>query len=204
MKNKIEIMLSMQDAMNTRVNPVWRDSNNEWYRAIWTECAEMLEHYGWKWWKHQEPDLNQVQLELIDIFHFAMSDYLLRESDYSVLAKNIANELGQNLESRETDFKNAIEQAAMNTIRDKTLSFSEFANLMKLGGLEFEQLYQLYVGKNVLNFFRQDHGYKDGSYQKIWLEREDNEHLSEILTTLNSDDEDFKDQVYQALEARYP
>ena len=67
MKQQLIIMLEMQDAMNTKVNPDWRSANNEWYRAIWVECAEMLDHYGWKWWKHQEPDLNQVKLELIDI-----------------------------------------------------------------------------------------------------------------------------------------
>ena len=63
MKNQLVVMLEMQDAMNARVNPDWRNAGNAWYRAIWTECAEMLDHYGWKWWKHQQPDLEQVQLE---------------------------------------------------------------------------------------------------------------------------------------------
>ena len=80
MRNKLLTMLELQDAMNARVNPVWREANNEWYRAIWTECAEMLDHYGWKWWKHQQPDLDQVRLELVDIIHFAMSDYLLQDN----------------------------------------------------------------------------------------------------------------------------
>ena len=78
MKKQLLVMLEMQDAMNSRVNPDWRSAGNAWYRAIWTECAEMLDHYGWKWWKHQPADLEQVRLELVDIMHFAMSDYLLR------------------------------------------------------------------------------------------------------------------------------
>ena len=86
-------MLEMQDAMNARVNPEWRSAGNAWYRAIWTECAEMLDHYGWKWWKHQKPDLEQVQLELVDIMHFAMSDYLLREDDNQAVAARIEAEL---------------------------------------------------------------------------------------------------------------
>jgi len=54
-----------------------------------------------------------------------------------------------------------------------------------------------------LNFFRQDHGYQDGTYVKEWQGREDNEHLSELLETLESSAADFPDQVYEALSARY-
>ena len=62
-------MLQLQEAMNIKVNPDWQNQGFEWYRAIWIECAEMLDHYGWKWWKKQDVDLPQVQLELVDIFH---------------------------------------------------------------------------------------------------------------------------------------
>ena len=34
------------------------------------ECSELLDHYGWKWWKHQATDLDQVKLEIVDIWHF--------------------------------------------------------------------------------------------------------------------------------------
>ena len=65
--------------------------------------------------------------------------------------------------------------------------------------MAFDELYEIYVGKNVLNMFRQDHGYKDGSYIKIWQGREDNEHLADIMKTLDSDSVTFKDDVYAAL-----
>ena len=55
-----------------------------------------------------------------------------------------------------------------------------------------------------MNFFRQDHGYRDGSYMKTWGEREDNEHLVEILTTLDANDAEFQTLVYAALKQRYP
>jgi len=42
-------------------------------------------------------------------------------------------------------------------------------------------LFEMYVAKNVLNKFRQDHGYKEGSYHKVWNGREDNEVLAEII-----------------------
>ena len=202
MQTQLLVMLEMQDAMNSRVNPDWRQAGNAWYRAIWTECAEMLDHYGWKWWKHQQPDLEQVQLELVDIMHFAMSDYLLQDSDNTAVAARIEAELSDPRQAQ--DIRAAIEVMAQTTIAQQSMHFSDFANIMALIEMDFEQLYRTYVGKNVLNFFRQDHGYKDGSYIKVWEGREDNEHLAELLASLDSNSPDFRDAVYQGLKARYP
>ena len=202
MQAQSRLMLEMQDAMNARVNPDWRSAGNAWYRAIWTECAEMLDHYGWKWWKHQQADIEQVRLELVDILHFAMSDYLLREPDYDHAAKRIADELSNPGDG--TDIREVIEWLAQSTIAARRMHFSDFANLMKLIDFDFDELYRLYVGKNVLNFFRQDHGYKDGSYVKSWAGREDNEHLAELLGELDSSSPGFRDDLYAGLAARYP
>ena len=195
-------MLEMQDAMNARVNPDWRSAGNAWYRAIWTECAEMLDHYGWKWWKHQQPDLEQVRLELVDILHFAMSDYLLRDADNHTVAATIEAELSQ--PSPGDDIRTAIEVMAQSTIAQKRMHFSDFATVMNLIEMDFDALFRSYVGKNVLNFFRQDHGYKDGSYIKVWQDREDNEHLVEVLNQLDSNGTGFRDAVYRGLQERYP
>jgi dimeric dUTPase (all-alpha-NTP-PPase superfamily) len=202
MQTQLLIMLEMQDAMNARVNPDWRKAGNAWYRAIWTECAEMLDHYGWKWWKHQQPDLEQVRLELVDILHFAMSDYLLRDDDVAAVAARIEAELGD--PRQQQDLRIAIETMAQSTIARQSMHFSDFASIMILLEMDFDALFRSYVGKNVLNFFRQDHGYKDGSYIKVWQGREDNEHLVEILKSLDSSHDDFRDDVYLGLRKRYP
>ena len=75
---QITQMLTMQDAMNSRVSDTWKNNNYEWYRAIWVECAEMLDHHGWKWWKAQTLDLPQVQMELVDVWHFALSHMIIQ------------------------------------------------------------------------------------------------------------------------------
>jgi len=54
-----------------------------------------------------------------------------------------------------------------------------------------------------LNIFRQDNGYKDGSYQKVWDGREDNEHLADVLATLDCDSASFKKDIYLALNEIY-
>ena len=67
----------------------------------------------------------------------------------------------------------------------------------------FRSLFRQYLGKNVLNFFRQDHGYREGSYRKLWGGREDNEHLLELLPTIDTNARDAEAMLYSALEARY-
>lgn len=202
MKEKILTMLEMQDAMNSKVNPDWRNAGSEWYRAIWTECAEMLDHYGWKWWKHQQPDMDQVKLEIVDIWHFAMSDLLIRGESTDEIAARIEAELPCPVEAG--DIRQSIESLALVTLQTKSAHVCEFAGLMQCAGLEFDDLFRMYVGKNVLNFFRQDHGYKDGSYIKVWAGREDNEHLAEIMSSLDPDEAGFAELVYQRLESAYP
>ncbi|MBB3168214.1 dUTP diphosphatase [Simiduia aestuariiviva] len=205
MRAQLEKMLVLQDSMNAKVNPEWRAQNFAWYRAIWVECAELLDHYGWKWWKKQQPDVEQVRLELIDIWHFGLSMVLTEQPDpeqrLSYLAESLAN-----LEPKELDaeaFRQELEAFAGEVITKQHFSVRHFARLLAGVGMGFDDLYTGYVGKNVLNFFRQDHGYKDGTYKKVWSGREDNEHLVDAVNALDHAALDFPEALYQALTDRY-
>jgi len=195
-------MLTMQHNMNTRVHENWVAQNFEWYRAAWIECGELIDHYGFKWWKKQEPDMEQARLEVIDIWHFGMSALFVEDKSIEQIADEIHAELAAH-EVVETGVREATEALALHCLETHSFSPSKFWDLMLAVGLDFDALYTAYVGKNVLNFFRQDHGYKEGSYVKNWQGREDNEHLVELVSALDGSAEDFADQVYQALEARY-
>ena len=202
MKSRLASMLQLQDAMNTKVNEDWRKQGFPWYRAIWVECAELLDHYGWKWWKQQEPDIEQVKLELIDIWHFGLSQLLLEQSDQSLLIDQLASAFAKTPDSS-GDFRAELETFTLSTLATRRFNPSEFVVLLRVAGLDFEELYTRYIGKNVLNFFRQDHGYIDGSYRKNWGGREDNEHLVELTATLNASAPEFMDDLYKALAERY-
>lgn len=200
--NQITQMLSMQDAMNSRVSETWQENNYEWYRAIWVECAEMLDHHGWKWWKHQEIDVPQVQLELVDIFHFGLSLRLMAGNSVEYIAEQLALEITQT--SSEKDFKIALENLASAAITNKAFSGQAFADCLSLINMDLDELFRQYVGKNTLNFFRQDHGYKEGSYIKIWNGEEDNEVLANVVKTLDPSLENFQQTLYQVLKEKYP
>ena len=200
--NQINQMLTMQDAMNSRVSETWRDNGYEWYRAIWVECAEMLDHHGWKWWKHQEIDVGQVQLELVDIFHFGLSLRLMTGASVNDIAAELVNELTQG--SDEGDFKIALEKLASAAVTNKNFDAIALADCMRLMNMDLNELFKQYVGKNTLNFFRQDHGYKEGTYIKIWHGEEDNEVLANLVNSLDVSASDFQQQLYAALETKYP
>ena len=199
---QINQMLSMQDAMNSRVSETWRANNYEWYRAIWVECAEMLDHHGWKWWKHQEIDIAQVQLELVDIFHFGLSLRLMAGDSVDEISAKLAEELTKS--SAEADFKIALEHLASAAVTHKSFDGVAFSDCMRLMQMDLDELFRQYVGKNTLNFFRQDHGYKTGSYIKIWHGEEDNEVLAQLVSSLDSQDENFQKNLYKALSDKYP
>jgi dimeric dUTPase (all-alpha-NTP-PPase superfamily) len=199
---QIKIMLDLQDSMNTKVNANWQTQGYEWYRAIWVECAELLDHYGWKWWKKQTPDTEQVALELIDIWHFGLSILLQSGTKPELIVAQIQNQLV--IATDEQDFRLDLEKFVAATLNDHQFHIGLFGRLMAGIDMSFEQLYRGYVGKNVLNFFRQDHGYKDGSYRKHWHDgREDNEHLVEVVLSLDTTKVEFKDELYVALKDRY-
>ncbi len=205
MKFKILAMLEMQDNMNSKVHLDWINQKFDWYRAIWIESAELMDHHGWKWWKQQNCDTEQVKLELIDIWHFGLSIIIINQGISDETASNIADQLTAGLENNDQslDLLQKVEMFAAHTLTHRDFSIELFAALIDHSQISINDLYRSYVGKNVLNFFRQDHGYQDGTYIKVWSGQEDNEHLVEILSKLDTESPSFKDDIYQQLLSRY-
>jgi len=198
----LRTMARMQEAHNRHVHPDWRTQGYEYYRAIWVECAELLDHFGWKWWKQQDVDIDQVKLEIVDIWHFALSDLLRAEALSDELAAPLVFEPAAG-DGDPRAFRLAVEELARITLAERAFRMAPFVRVMRTLPMGYLELFSLYVGKNVLNNFRQDHGYRTGQYRKLWAGREDNEHLVEVLEGLSCDPEEVPDAVYAALKVRY-
>lgn len=194
-------MARLQDDHNRHVAEDWRERGFPYYRAVWVECAELLDHFGWKWWKRQQPDLGQVRLEVVDIWHFGLSMLLLEDGVDDALVAAFHEGVGQ---PRELEaFRNDVEALAAEALGTRKFSVPAFIHLLNDLGMDLADLSREYIGKNVLNNFRQAHGYQDGSYRKNWAGREDNEHLLEVIAGLDAAAADFPDQLWQALGHRY-
>ncbi len=202
MRQQLITMLEMQERMNRKVHPDWIAQHFAWYRALWIECAELIEHHGYKWWKKQQPDWEHIRLEVVDIWHFGMSMRFDGSNTPRQIADEMIDELGLSPPA-DLPLLEAVEALASGVLGDRRFRVSHFWSVMNAAGMDSDSLFAAYVGKNVLNFFRQDNGYKDGSYRKQWAGKEDNEHLSELMKQLDNADSSFPQRLYEALSNRY-
>jgi len=222
--NKVEQMLELQQQLNDATNGEgWENGVTkngkliDWARCTYLECAELIESYPWKHWKNidAEPDYDNIKIEAVDIWHFIMSQMLQEykregKGDIPTLTKAI-----ESLPNFEAFTKppspsglNSYEQIEVVENLMRTLFCDKgskalmeaFIDVAMQSGLYLTTLYQLYLGKNILNQFRQDHGYKEGSYIKIWDGEEDNVAMQHIL---EKNPEITPDALYQLLEEAY-
>ncbi len=223
--DKILQMLQLQQQLNDATNGEgWEKGVTkngkiiDWKRCTYLECAELIESYPWKHWKNidAQPDYANIKIEAVDIWHFIMSqgleDYKMQNlGSIENLAQNI-NKL-PNFSTFTADIipttKNYYEQIEVVEVLMKTLFCGDstealmesFIDVAVQSGLNLDALYKLYVGKNILNKFRQDHGYKEGTYIKIWNSEEDNVTMQGIL---ESNEVISPEGLYEALSKAYP
>jgi dimeric dUTPase (all-alpha-NTP-PPase superfamily) len=223
--DKILLMLQLQAQLNDATNgDEWTNGVTkngkiiDWNRCIYMECAEMIDSFSWKHWKNidKEPDWDNLQIEVVDVWHFIIS---LAIENYSKNLKGGIEDLAINisqLESFQTididSKKFASQDEVMRKVEQIMLLvlnkdeqqinklISEFFDLVLMSGLDLTSLYRLYVGKNILNQFRQDNGYKDGSYIKEWNGEEDNV----VMKRIWEEDSHIKpDALYKELTKLY-
>lgn len=227
--DKIRQMLQMQDEINSKVHPEWREEEYPWFRAIWTECAELLELVSWKWWKADEPITpareEKILGEVVDIFHFYLSAVMVgSDAERQNIAEQLASDFDASsfaLSSRPYEgclISRRAEQLihTVLTYRDNSNGLMPYSDGVIRGkamvrlccavGLDLDQLFVRYVGKNCLNKLRQAHGYKEGTYSRTWAGRDDNDVLVEIQAEVNGlpvDPHEYGDRLYGVLEAEY-
>lgn len=226
--NKLLSMLTLQQQLNDATNGIgWEKGMTKegkrinWRRCIYMESAEMIDSFGWKHWKSiaQPTDYANLQIEIVDVWHFIMSlvleDGIYRENEtHEQMAAWMAATEGYALLSSEKIPAFAPDEALMlkiETLMRRSLEpaidgdlqkmVDDFFRLSVMGGLNLDELYRLYVGKNILNQFRQDHGYKEGSYVKIWNGLEDN---AVMKNGWEANPDMSPSELYEVLSKAYP
>ena len=222
--NKILQMLELQQSLNDATNGLnWEDGITkngkkiDWRRCIYLESAELVESYPWKHWKNIDasPDYENIKIEIVDIWHFVMSETLrIYKIDNLGSIENIATMVSQmeGFQDFQKDEKSKLLDiySEISLVEDmiKVLFCNQDINALIVSfltmssklNLKLTELYELYVGKNILNKFRQNNGYKEGSYIKIWNGEEDNVVMQNIL---KERDDITPDKLYEALSKAY-
>ncbi|MCF6340476.1 MAG: dUTP diphosphatase [Sulfurimonas sp.] len=197
--DKILLMLQLQAELNDATNGEdWTKGITKngrkinWQRCIYMECAEIIDSFSWKHWKslNKEADWDNIQIEVVDVWHFVIS---LAIENYSQTLRGGIDDLAINISelkcfnkidttnelfASQEEVIEKVENIMLHSLREEILNLEglicDFFDLVVMSGLDLESLYKLYVGKNILNQFRQDNGYKDGTYIKVWAGEEDN------------------------------
>lgn len=214
MNNMFKTMVELQHKFNEETIENYLDKNLNWNSAIIAESGELLDSLGYKWWKKQTPDMDNVKVEAIDLLHFVISRKI---QEYYVplhANKHIKRE-NNHLKKTYIDFKEYfteiekydsfdlnIEELIRLLICDSFDGFLALKFIFQQLNMSNEDVYIAYIVKNCLNKFRQHNGYKDGSYIKDWNDREDNVVAYEIAEEWGAD-EDLFEQLYMDLATYY-
>lgn len=217
MLKQLKTMIKLQEKLNNNTNGVdWKTGITKdgkvinWYRCIYMESAEFIDSFQWKHWKNinSEPDLNNARVELIDIWHFILSEMLLGykietkiDSLYNYVIVPTYEKIKpySHQDNIFTTMELIINEATKQNPKIHMIVKNFFIACAQLE-LSFNDLYKGYVGKNVLNQFRQDNGYKEGAYKKLWNGREDNVVMMEILNKAPST---TPEKLYEKLNKKY-
>lgn len=207
MLEKLKDMFELQERLNCNTNGKnWKSGiakNGKiinWNRCIHQEISEFIDSFPWKHWKDVEAktDINNAHIELVDIWHFLMSEILrfnelfrLTEKYKIIPIEDIEKSAlrGYKYQNENCDYEYIIRKAEnlaaislkhINDINYETYIF-KFFDLCASIDLSFNKIYTLYIGKNALNEHRQKNGYKEGTYVKIWNGDEDNVVMMKVL-----------------------
>jgi hypothetical protein len=221
MKQLILDLIKEQDKLNTIINPAWKKERSiqDFKRALIVESGELLEHSAFKWWKAQKVDTPQAKMEIIDLWFFYLSLVIISpttlphhgtdEEKLEYFASMVEEHSGlSNSESLEwctasvhnltVKFVNEVSNSNTKLLHGMyTLSALTIA-----AGISIDELYKVYIGKLILNIFRQENGYSTGTYVKEWNGLEDNQVLAEIMEDIH-DPKLIKEALKDGYDKRY-
>lgn len=208
-KKLVYLMLDYQDRLNAVIEGKnWKSKNLPWYRAVWMECAELMNCFPWKWWAKKEVDRQNALIELVDAWHFILS--------WSLQENHLLPEIMEELEFRRSGnvrssspekIAEGVElMAKLSLKKDFAGVVLVFHDLMNGLSCDVEKLAKIYLAKNVLNQFRQKKGLKRGTYRKHWNGVEDNVVMLSLVENVDLDVDDvdgFQKKLMSLLEEEY-
>lgn len=204
-------IVELQKTFNEKVNPNWLTAGNDWNLAMILEAAELVDSTDWKWWKHGVTDWKNLEIEMIDIGHFLIAKGIeTKQTDLFVslimskeieAKKHVALEKDEDLSKTIRDIMTGKFMSSL--LIDNSLgAVLAFLDVWYMLDYNIDDFFKLYKMKYALNGFRQDNGYKEGTYKKIWFGEEDNVHAQKLILDIESGP-NFVDELYLKLEELY-
>lgn len=213
-------MFKEQDKLNTYINSNWKQEGLNFDLYTQVESIEGIQSFSFKHWKKGKEDFKNAEMELVDIMFFTISSCLL--SNFSAQDFAYYYNLGilNNANTKKDPkylvklFQDITYYSLQNNLSSIITCLGYLTDTLNMTAID---IYKLYIAKHVLNIFRQNNGYKEGTYIKEWpsiIEPsslvEDNVYLEMFLTEQATQDmfenapEKVFDYLYNKLNTNYP
>lgn len=190
----IERVFLNQETLNVRAYSVdWRANaytgKFDYPLAAGFEIIELGNSWNlWNWWSKSTPgefELLNMRVEAVDALHFIASDIIACYGNDLQAMQIEAAEMLSYVQRTLPVFQTEEEEVKYITARIKELlryagsmvstrvnALQALESLYRLAihacGLGLRELSTMYFAKSTLNQFRQDHGYREKKYTKIW------------------------------------
>ena len=229
----LDIFLSQHKCNQVMSSPDYldvamKDGSEDYMFAAIRELVEAADWLGWEWWKATTRNLAEAKLEIIDTIHFLVSSVLVHSyatagttgQTFEQTLEKFAELIVQNA-AQEEDLVGFVEswkdqpdnKAIMALIKftiglaNDDVSGPAINSCLVTGaalGLTADELFSTYISKNTLNIFRTNHGYKQGTYVKMWAkDTEDNAVMRTLSSALQAAGNFSADTLYAFLEEEY-
>ena len=198
----------IQDTLNERTVPDWKKvlTTNNFKVAMFDEFSELLNSSPWKWWSHGgECDAWNLKIEAIDVFHFALSIYILTNASSHLSEDSVFCEYNKEhnymIDNNGRIDHNVFINKALGVLNSNVPSPME--ELFESLGMSALEISAIYTAKSELNYIRQDNGYKTGKYTKVVDGIEDNERLKDIVEDFMFDTDMGIDDLRESVRSNF-
>ncbi len=182
---KFQQIVNLQNEFNNVINPEWRNAEYDFDTAIWVEAIELIDSFHWVWWKDGVDNLANAKVEVVDILHFLLSDWMITRGSSFIDQLHLAAELANSANSSTwVIYGNIDNKNYISGVKDFLKNHSQLRGTASIDSFitrvaaplftSPEELINMYLAKNILNKIRQEFGYKSGTYIKMWGDVEDN------------------------------
>jgi len=168
--------VEIQKKFNDKVAPGWLQDTEkyDYWMAILDETVEVLGSKHWKWWKKDkelgEIDWDNVQVEIVDLFHFILSVAIQQNTQHILFTQLVNLEMNKETQViRPDNFFSTFWDEFMIAVQNRMLPLAavRIVEYWYKTGADVNQLFMEYRIKAALNNIRQEFGYGT-SYKKMW------------------------------------
>lgn len=210
---QVTAMIELQAAADLRSDCDGRHERRMFLRDALFEMTDAMQHSGWCLNRDFLGNAEAATNDIINAFQHILSEFIAKARGDTVNAATLFKYSasassgdvlfdGQSYTISMLDPLRAIE-INIGLCAVGRICIPLFARLFTDLGLQWADLYERFVAKKVLQCFRNDQGYPNGRYVRVWSGQEDSSHLKGVMRDLDRSSPQLYRHAYEGLDVLY-